>query len=251
MTKQKNPKYFTFAFLGVVVLVLAVLFVLTRPNTESTSKVSDKQETSEQSTSDNVEVKTSLSSIALNLYTTPNKNEVEVVLKNTSNENIVYNDIPENFYKFKILSNTGTVVSEGDFGYLMVDKVEVPSNGEFKVTFNYGNYVESLPQGNYTLEVTSHHKDLQGLKAGITFVKGDFNGSVKGVGKGNVVLRSLDVSNLTAEGVINGVKAVTFHFDSSLVEDLKGVELNKDILKVTYEEENGTYTLVQFTIDNK
>lgn len=213
-------------------------------NTEQEEPVEDT-EANELPEGVTVETESSTISISLKLYTIPNKNQVDIEIKNTSKNKATYKFSTPEIYKYKIIDEGNTVVKEGSFGKLeeKSETLTLQGNEEKKTAFNYDSIIKELKQGYYKLEVTVNNKDLSGSKASTTFTVNDFDTTATTIRTETLVIHSIDYEKNTLQGVVNGVSLVTFKFAQNLEPNLRKYKVGQDVLRATYHQEAGVFTL--------
>lgn len=259
VTGKPRPKRTTLIVPILILLVVALTVFINgseQKDQDNQAKLDSNQATSQEEAQDTdeselenpghtvtVEEQSKTVSIALNMYTKPDKSEVEIVLKNTSTTKSAYKFSSQDIYKYKILNESDTVAKEGSFGKLETDSITLKANEEHKTVFNYDAIQKALPQGFYTLEVTVNNKDLSGSKTSTTFTVNDFDTSVTAIKTDTLVIRSIDESKNSLEGVLNGVSLITFTYTDKLKPELKKYKVGQDVLEVTYLKDKGVYTI--------
>lgn len=250
-SNKKKTLLVTFSVIAIFLLTFIYEAVTYNPTDRQTQQSKDNT-TEQESTSDNItskeEVeaqKTHVVSVALNLYTIPDKNEVEVVLKNTSTEKATYNLSSNNLYSYKILNESGKVVKQGSFGKITNDTkvLTLVAGEEFKAKLDYDKTYKELKEGYYTLEVVINSEKLGGSKASTTITVSDFDKAVSAILNGDIIIREIDLETNSLKAIVNGLTLVTFKYTDDLKEVVKNLKVSDDIYRATYVTDRGVSTL--------
>lgn len=259
-TKTKNrPNKFMNILAFILITILTVTMVVlhiradqtTKQTTETTSSSTatpeqdnkyqypQEQVTEEQP---NAETTKDVTTISLSVYKIPNKNAVDIILKNPSNKDSTYLLSSKDIFTYKILKEDKTLIKEGTVGTLDQYELLVKAGEEQKTTFNYQDIYDTLQEGYYTLEVQINSDYLKS-KASTTFNVNDFDTTVTAIKTDTVVIRTLNTDKNQLEGVANGVDLITFTYPEELEQTLQAFKPNQDQLAITYLKDKGTYTI--------
>lgn len=247
----KRTLILTFSVIAIFLLTF-IYEAVTFNNTGNQSGISNdtptEQGTTTNTTTTNNEVdvqKTHTVSVALNLYTIPDKNEVEVVLKNTSTEKATYNLSSSNLYSYKILDESNKLVKQGAFGKIGADTkvLTLAENEEYRATLDYDKNYNELKEGYYTLEVVVNSKNLKGSKASTSFNVSTFDKSVSAIVNGDIIIREIDSETNSLKAIVNGLTLVNFKYTDDLKTKIEKLKVSEDIYRATYITEKGVTTL--------